>query len=117
MSFDKSALATKLLSKFGDPQYITIQRVENRVFDGTLGTWTGGTEVTIPVLGVVLNVSEGLIDGERIQLGDKRVLMDNAVQPLMDDTIVFGGVEYRVVALGGFNHAGKDQFFTVFCRD
>lgn len=116
MSLDLSAVATSLLTSLGSTTYVKLVRVTGATTDPVLGTDTGGTTTTTDLIGVVLKVPEKLIDGERIFVSDKLVLIDNSVTPLMEDEIQIDSANYRIVQIDGFNHAGTQQFWKLVVR-
>lgn len=116
MALDLSKTATKLLAKLGSTTYVNIVKSSGGVLDPVSGETTGETSTEAPLVGIVTNINDRLIDGERIKAGDKQVLFDNAVTPEMTDLIVFDGKQYTIVDIDGYNHAGVQQFWKVICR-
>lgn len=116
MSLDLSKTATKLLSKLGSTTYVVLIRTSGGTFDSVAGVNTGGTVTETSLVGIVSRIADGLIDGERIKDGDKQVIFDNAITPLMTDIIKFNGKEYTITFIDGYNHAGVQQFWRVNCR-
>ena len=122
MSLDLSEMATELLTELASDTHVKIKRTTGAVFDPVEGTETGGTTTITNLVASVTKVDSALIDGERIQYGDKEVLMDNQFEPLMSDTIIIPNdqgveIEYKIVSpIGGVNHAGIRQFYKVICR-
>lgn len=116
MSLDLSATATRLLAKLGSITYVELVRVSGATIDPVGGTITGGSTTKLPLTAAVLNVADNLIDGERIKTGDKQVIFDNSETPVMTDLIEFDGIQYSMIVIDGFNHAGIQQFWKVICR-
>ena len=116
MPLDLSKTATKLLAKLGSSTYVSLIRTTGDTFDPVTGSFSGGTTTETSLVGIVSRISSGLIDGERIQAGDKQVIFDSAIEPLMTDIIKFDGIEYKITFIDGFNHAGVQQFWKVVCR-
>jgi hypothetical protein len=122
MSLDLSDVATELLTELASDTNVKIKRTTGAVFDPVAGTQTGGVTTITDLVAAVTKVDSALIDGERIQYGDKEVLMDNQFQPLMSDTIIIpddqnNDIEYKIVSpIGGVNHAGIRQTYKVICR-
>ena len=117
MSLDLSTVATDLMTTLGDATYIEIIRPSGGTFNPVTGLTTGETTTPIAVVGVVLNVDDDLIDGTRIRASDKRVMLDKAQTPVMTDKIKFDSIEYTIVQIGGFNHAGIQQYWNLIIRD
>ena len=116
MPLDLSKTATNLLSKLGSTTYVILVRTAGDTFDPVAGSNSGGTTTETSLVGIVSKIADGLIDGERIKEGDKQVIFDNAVTPLMTDIIKFDGKEYAITFIDGYNHAGVQQFWKVNCR-
>lgn len=115
MSLDLSATAKRLIARFGTPQYVElIRRTETK--DIPTGQVTT-TEQIVGLNAVVLRIRDELLDrSNRIQNGDKRVIMDNTVQPTMKDRLRWGGKEYQIIEIDGANPAGIQQYWDVICR-
>jgi hypothetical protein len=116
MPLDLSKTATKLLKKLGSETYVTLLKYSGRVFDPVTGKHTSETVTPVALTAAVMSVTDNLVDGERILAGDKRVIFDNAATPDMQDLIEFGGEQYKIVNIDGFNHAGTQQYWEVICR-
>lgn len=122
MGLDLSAVATALLTNLASDTNVKIKRTTGAVFDPVAGTQTGGVTTVTNLVAAVTKVDKNLIDGERIQYGDKEVLMDNQFEPLMSDTVIIpddqgNELEYKIVSpIGGVNHAGIRQIYKVICR-
>ena len=116
MSLDLSAVATDLLTSLGSTTYIKLVRITGATSDPVAGNDAGGTTTTTDMIGAVIKTPRDLIDGERILLTDKTVLIDNSVTPLISDEVQIDSVNYRIVMIGGFNHAGTQQFWKLVIR-
>ena len=116
MPLDLSKTATKLLSKLGSKTYVKLIRKVNNSFDPVSGSYPDSSVSEISLTGIVSRIADGLIDGERIKDGDKQVIFDNSVTPLMTDVIKFDNKEYTITFIDGYNHAGTQQYWKVNCR-
>lgn len=121
MSLDLSGTATRLLNRLASNTHVKIRRVTGAVFDPVLGTRTGGTETVTNLVAAVTSIPENLLDDTRIQVGDKLVIADNAFTPIMSDLVLIpdvdgNDIEYRIITIDGFNHAGVQQFWRLVCR-
>ena len=116
MSLDLSTTATQLMKSLGDETYVKITRTTGGTLDPVAGEETGGTTSVIDTVGVVTNIANNLIDGERIKATDKLILLDRDVTPLMTDLITFGGIDNKVVSISEINHAGITQLWKVITR-
>lgn len=90
-----AATATSLLTKFG--QTMTLSRVSGDAHDPILGTVSGGSTTTYSPIGLFSNYSDDMIDGTRIQQGDRLLILDNTVEPQSGDTIQVDGNEWNVI--------------------
>ena len=75
-------------------------------------TGTGGVD-TIVGSGKALQTEyrAGLIDGERIRIGDKRLLVAADVDVRQDDKVQFGGRIWTVVRVEELNPDGQTRIF------
>lgn len=115
MALDLSALATEILTDLASTDYVKLIR-KTRTFDPVAGDFTNEASDEIGLVAAVLKIPENLIDGTRVQTGDRMVLMDNQTEPLMSDEIKIGSELYKITMIDGFNHAGTQQFWKVVCR-
>ena len=121
MGLDLSATATRLLTTLASDTNVKLKRTTGAVFDPVAGTQTGGTTTTSNLVAAVINPASKLFDSERIQYGDKMVIMDNQIEPIMSDLIVIpddqgNAIDFVIVDIGGVNHAGIRQIYKVVCR-
>lgn len=116
MSASKAKMITRLLKRTGSKSNVKIIRNVGGVRDSLNGNLTGETVETIDTLSFVSGIPNSLIDGVRIQVGDKQVLFDNSVNVIMSDTIKIKDAEFKVIIIDGYDHAGVQQFWRVICR-
>ena len=116
MSLDLSATATNRLPTLGSTTYIKLIRITGATSDPVLGTDTGGTTTSTDLIGAVIKIPQKMIDGERILVSDKMIFIDKTVTPLSSDEIQFDSVNYRIISIDGFNHAGTQQFWKLVIR-
>ena len=116
MSLDLSKTATKLLKKLGSITYIKLIRTTGDTSDPVTGEDTGGTTTSTDLIGAVLKIPQKMIDGERILVSDKMIIIDKTLAPLSTDEIQFDSVNYRIIQIDGFNHAGNQQFWKLVIR-
>lgn len=95
---EMAALATELLGteEFGEP--LNIQRVTGETRDPITGVVTPGTDESYTPLGVILDYEQDEFDGERIQRGDRKLIIDNSTQPRLTDKPVIDGSEWNVIS-------------------
>jgi len=88
---DMQDVATDLLTEFGRP--LTFQRVTD-VFDTITGRITSRTVVEYSPVGVEVPIQNRLIDGSRVQVGDRFIVIDAAtgyvpdMADLLDDAAI-----------------------------
>lgn len=108
MSFDYAELATEVAEVFremGGEGRLTM--VTTGAYDPATGT-APVSEVTVPVTCVVIDYDDEVIDGTRIQAGDKRVYMAAGAVPKPDDVFTWMGRALRVVAAKQLSPAGTN---------
>lgn len=121
MSLDLSSVATSLISNLASDTFVKLRRSTGKNFEPVDGITIGGSDVDFPLTAAVLDTSERLVSDFRVSQGDRVVIMDNKIEPKMDDLIVIpddSGIDevYRIVDIGGINHAGTRQFYQVVVR-
>lgn len=116
MSFydEMAATATELLTEFGAP--VTLTRVTGGRIDPITGVVTPGTDDTQTTIGMLKKFPDNLIDGTRIQSGDRTLILDASVEPLMTDRPVIGGQEWTPVSIETVNPAGTPLVYFVHSR-
>lgn len=116
MSFydDMAAVATDLLTKFGQP--ITLRRNVGASVDPVTGAVTSGTSDDQATVGVLRIYPAKLVDGTRIQAGDRELVIDASVQPLMTDKPVLGGMDWTIVAIETASPAGIPLVYFIQVR-
>ena len=108
------------MNKLGTFGFVKIQRTTGQFYDPVTGTQQGGDTVITGLVGVVLDTPQSLDPDRRLELGDRNVLLDNQFEPLMSDLLLIpddsgNDVPYRITNIGGINHAGVRQFYSVTC--
>jgi len=117
MTFDYDAAATDalaLLTDFGTA--ITLQRTTGEVEDPVAGTVTGGAAANVTTTGVVLNYKRGLIDGDRIQQGDRQLILSNEQVPTLTDKPLVDGESMTIVDIEEIKPAGTVVAYKVQVR-
>ena len=84
---DMQDVATELLTEFGRP--VTFERVTS-VFNPITGMDTSRTTETTDTVGVEIPINKALIDGTRVQVGDKFIVIDASFEPMMSDRLMVG---------------------------
>lgn len=106
MSFygDMAVVVTDLLTQFGTA-FVLARDVGGSIDDVT-GAVVAGTPADQVVTGLLKVYPDKLIDGTRIQQGDRLLVIDASVQPLHTDRPVIEGEEWSVVSIETANPAG-----------
>lgn len=87
--------AHEIIEEFGMP--IPLKRTTGASNNPVEGTNTPGTTQNFEPKGFALNYKNSLIDGTRIQSGDKLLLLDNSVEPKMADRFTFDGAAWKPI--------------------
>lgn len=117
MSFysDMQATASSLLTTYG--QNLTFTRETPGVFDPETGTVGTPTETSYTGYGVVLNIKNMEIDGERILQGDRMITLQNvSTVPKINDTVPIGSDTYTVLEVKPMNPAGTNLVYKLQIR-
>ena len=118
MTFDytrTAATTLSLLTKFGAD--VTVTRVTTGTYDTSTGANTVTTS-TATVKGVVLDYDSGqsTISGSMIQAGDKRLLLEAAASPDLNDKFTANSRTYAPVSIGEVNPAGTVVLYDIHVR-
>lgn len=116
MSFytDLAATARSQLRQFGKKR--TLTRTTGDSNDPVTGEVTAGTETTYKPNGVLKPFPAALIDGTRIRKDDRELILDDTVEPLMDDTITIGSQDWNIVDITGIEPADTPVVWFVQVR-
>lgn len=90
-----ASVATRLLTKFGAT--VTVSRTTGETYDEIAETMSGGSVTTYSPKGLLVEYDDSLIDGTRIQKGDKMAILDNTVKPASDDLLTVDEEQWNVV--------------------
>jgi len=89
-------------------------RTTGQNYDPTTGDLTPGTTTAWAISAVQMEYSTGEIDGELIQRGDAQFLLAGlSPEPLIDDTMDFAGVVWRVVNVATLQPQGYPLLYTI----
>lgn len=118
MAFDyakTAATALSLLTRFGAD--VTVTRVTNGTYDPATGANAVSTSATT-VKGVALDFGAGqtMVGGSMIQAGDKRLLLEAAATPDLNDRFTANGKTYAPVSIGEVNPAGTVALWDLHVR-
>jgi len=96
MSFYGNMAATtlKLLTKFG--ANVTLQRTMGEVFDPITGTVIAGGVTGLATVGLLRPYHDKVIDGKRILVGDKELILSNTQTPQADDRVLIAGEDWSI---------------------
>lgn len=116
MSLDLSAAATSILKSLGSIGHAKLVKSTGGTFDPIVGETVGQVKTTYTPPAAVLSPDDRQIDGTTILATDKRVIFDNSVTVEQSDLIIIGGLEYRIIQIGGENPNGVQQYWDIICR-
>jgi hypothetical protein len=112
-----SAMAQRLLNRFGHGNRITIERSVGGEYDPVTGETSPANTVRYLVSGVVENYDVKEVDGTRIQADDRKLIIDGTVEPLMTDRIIVDGEVLGVIVnIAPTDPAGKAVIYTLQIR-
>ena len=111
---DMAATANALIAEFGAP--ITLKRKTAGTLDKVTGIETGATTSTLTPNGLVTQYKANVIDGTRIQGGDRLVILDNSQTPVMTDQVLVGVEYWNIVDIVSKNPAGTELVHLVQAR-
>ena len=116
MSFysDMAETANSLISEFG--QTITLKRKAAGTLNKVTGTETGATTSLLKPKGLITQYKNNVIDGTRIQGGDRLVILDNTQAPVMTDQVLIGIEYWNIVDIVSKNPAGTALVYFVQAR-
>ena len=116
-SFDyakMAATAGRLLERFG--KTVTITRTTGGTYDPVTGAATPGTPETFEPKGILTKYPDNLIDGTRIQMSDRKLILDDTVMPTMDDKPTIQGEEWTIKDIETVSPAGTPLIYFVQVR-
>lgn len=109
-----AATAARLIGKFGAP--VILPRQVGGSSNPVTGEVIPGIDNSVTTTGILKKFPDNLIDGTRIQTGDRVLILDSSVQPLMTDRPVIGGKAWTPVSIDTVSPAGIDLVYFVHCR-
>lgn len=114
MSFysDMAATALELLAEFGTS--ITLKRSTGSSIDPTTGATTAGTDTSVITTGMLKKYPDSMIDGTRIQSGDKELILSSEQVPTTTDKPLIDGENWTVVKIDTVSPAGIPLVY--FCQ-
>lgn len=116
MSFyaDMAEVAADLLAEFGAA--VTLRRVSGGTFSAVTGTASGESSSDITSTGVIKPFRADLIDGTRIQQGDKVLILDDSQVPALTDKVLIGTAAWNILDIDTVSPAGTPLVYFVHIR-
>lgn len=117
MSFytDMATVARELLEEFGQAVTVNRDTLED-INPETFVETTPPTTTAYTPNGILKDYSDGMIDGTRIQTGDRLMILDDTIEPLAGDRLTIGGEEWNIVAWRTSDPAGTALVYFVQVR-
>ena len=110
-----ASVASQLLTSFGDDAVFS--RTSGATFSAATGSYSGGTSTTFSSKAVRFDYDAREIDGEQVQRGDVRLVVEAANgAPLINDNCAFDSVSYRVMSIKTLSPAGTDLYYELQLR-
>ena len=102
--------STKLINDLG--KALTLRKVTEGSYDPSTGSASNTTADT-SVKGMLLNYNDRQFDGNVIQRGDRKIVIraSDSVIPEIQDIILDGSTEYRIVEVRQIEEAGTDVIY------
>lgn len=116
MSFysDLADIATDLLTEFG--QVVTVTRKNNGVFDPATGITASAADTTFTGNAAIFDYIQSQIDGQNIEQGDKRALIDSANIPLISDIVTTTDGDFNIVSVNKTGPNGEAVIYELQLR-
>lgn len=114
--YDKlAASATTLLAKYG--RDVTRRRLTPGAYDASTGS-LASTTADLTFKGALFSFKDGQTEfnAALIQANDRRMLVEAAAAPTVDDLFLVAGVQYAVVAVKEVNPAGVPVLYSMHVR-
>lgn len=115
MAFDYAkiaATAARLIENFG--QTISVTRTTGATIDPVTGAAVAGTDTVYSPKGILKKYPDDVIDGTRIETGDRELILDNTIEPDLSDKVTVQGEQWTIVNVTSVNPAGTAIVF--FCQ-
>ncbi|MGL4937178.1 hypothetical protein [Shewanella sp.] len=124
MSFAKRMqnVASKLLDKFDESEgrIVLVKKGGEPVWDSELGEMVPAPAIEIPLTGVTVEYSQGMVNGTTIQSGDVLVIA-KVVNPIyggisLQDKVKFDGAQWSIVTTPKADYTGVVICYKIQCR-
>lgn len=109
-----AATAARLINRFGAP--VVLVRKTGGKSDPITGEVTPELDNSQITKGILKRFPDRLIDGTRIMSGDRTLILDSSVEPLMTDRPRIGGKHWVPVSIETVDPAGLPLVYFVHCR-
>ena len=117
--FDYASLrrtASKLIANFGAIASIT--RTGGSTFNPATGSYSGGSTTTITAKAVRAQFTQAEKASALVQEGDIKMLVESGKGvPLIDDNVLFDGINYRVMDVKVISPSGTDVYYELHIRN
>jgi len=111
---EMAAVANDLLSEFGAS--ITLKRTTPGTLDPVTGIESSASTANLTTTGIVKTYATKLIDGTRIQAGDRLLILDDTQVPDMTDQVLIGAEYWNIIDIMPVDPAGTPLVYFVQVR-
>lgn len=90
-----AATAARLIAQFGAP--VNLKRIVGGSIDPVDGAITPGSETIYSPNGIFKEYSDDAIDGTLIKSGDRLLILDNTINPIVSDKVEVDGEYWSII--------------------
>ena len=109
-----AARIAKLIEKMGKP--LTLRSYAAATYDPVTQTYTAGAATDVSVFGVEEKYNTHEVDGTLIQAGDRKFIVASSTVPALDMKLVYGSVEYPIVAVNPLQPGATTLYYDIQVR-
>ena len=113
---DMANVVTDLLGEFG-ANVLLIREIDEEIDPVTGDILVEAEEVEYTLKGIMKKYPENLIDGSRITVSDRQLMLETSViEPLMTDKITINDQNWPIMEIESINPAGTALLYTLRVR-
>jgi len=111
---EMATVARELLTEFG--QAWTLTRTTGEDIDDVTGVVTPGSDTVYTPQGVLVEFNREEKAEGRIEHGDRKLILDDTIEPLLDDVLTLEGESWTIVDIEKVKPAAVDLIYKVQVR-